>query len=150
MEDGLRFQCQAGCTNCCRVHGYVYITERNLTEMAAYLGLTPAEFEARYVYRTTHLLRLRKPKRSQCHFLMNNGCRVHPVKPVQCRVYPFWPELVEYRDLWDAEAGKCPGINQGPLVQIGPALERANEMRQAYPTIYSWSSALAADSTESA
>lgn len=112
--------------------------------MAAYVGLSPAEFEARYVFRTKHLLRLRKPRHQQCHFLQNNGCRVHSVKPVQCRTYPFWPEFLEYRDLWEEEAKKCPGINQGPLIQIGTALEIASEMHTAYPTIYSETSFVAA------
>jgi hypothetical protein len=55
---------------------------------------------------------------------------------VQCRLYPFWPELVEYRDVWEHEARKCPGIGQGPLVQIGTALEISAEMKTAYPWSY--------------
>jgi Fe-S-cluster containining protein len=134
--DALRFECQPGCTNCCRAHGFVYITEQDLQRIAGYLKLTPGEFEARYVYRTKHLLRLRKPRAKQCHFLEENGCSVHAVKPVQCRLYPFWPDLVEHRDVWDYEGRKCPGINQGPLVQIGRAMEIASEMSTAYPSIY--------------
>ena len=84
----------------------------------------------------------------QCPFLGETGCVVHPVKPVQCRVYPFWPELVEYRDLWEEEARKCPGINRGPLVQIGAAMEIAAQMNAAYPTLYG--AASLACSTESA
>jgi uncharacterized protein len=62
---------------------------------------------------------------------------VHSVKPVQCRTYPFWPELVEHRDVWDYEAKKCPGINTGnKLVQIGTALDIAEEMKSAYPWSY--------------
>jgi Fe-S-cluster containining protein len=137
MEEGLRFECQPGCTRCCDTHGYVYLTEDDLARIAAFAGMAPADFEAKYVFRTKHLLRLRKPRRSQCYFLTEDGCRVHPVKPVQCRVYPFWPELVAHRDLWEYEGRrKCPGIGKGDLVQIGTAMERAEEMRTAYPTFY--------------
>jgi uncharacterized protein len=110
--------------------------------MAAFLGITEAAFEAKYVYRTSRQLRLRKPRRSQCHFLLKRadgtgGCTVHSVKPVQCRTYPFWPELVEYRDIWEHEAKKCPGINKGDkLIQIGTALDIAEEMKSAYPWSY--------------
>jgi len=133
----LRFACQPGCTNCCNVAGYVYLTEENLIEAARYLRLSAAEFERRFVYRTRHLLRLRKPRGSQCHFLKEDGCAIHPAKPTQCRLFPFWPELVKSAYAWKTAGRRCPGIGQGPLVQIGEALEQASEMEHAYPTIYS-------------
>jgi uncharacterized protein len=136
--DGLRFACVPGCTNCCRVQGWVYITEEDLQRAAAFLHLNAADFEAQYVVRTKHTLRLRKPKGSQCHFLQEGGCQIHPVKPVQCRLFPFWPELVENRDHWDEAAQNCPGIHRGPLIQIGDAMEIAQEMRRAYPSQYWW------------
>jgi Fe-S-cluster containining protein len=134
--DALRFECQPGCTRCCEVKGYVYLTEDDLRRAAAHLGLSTADFEARYVIRYRHLLRLRKPKGAQCHFLTEKGCSIHKVKPVQCRLYPFWPELVENRAVWNAAAKYCPGIGKGELVQIGTACEIAGEMKQAYPSLY--------------
>jgi uncharacterized protein len=137
MEEGLRFACQPGCTKCCDTHGFVYITPDDLVRIAAYLGMTASDFEAKYVFRTRHLLRLRKPRRSQCHFLTESGCSVHAVKPAQCRLYPFWPELVAYRDIWEYEGTRrCPGIGKGELVQIGTAMEIAHEMKTAYPEFY--------------
>jgi len=132
----LRFACQPGCIKCCETRGYVYLTEDDLTRAAAFTGLAPAEFEARYVIRYRHLLRLRKPLDSQCHFLTSEGCSIHPVKPAQCRLYPFWPELVEDASAWKEEAKRCPGIGKGPLVQIGSAVETASEMKRAYPAMY--------------
>lgn len=132
----LRFACQPGCTKCCNVRGFVYITENDLQRMANHIGVTLKEFEKAYVIRFKHVLRLRKPKTSQCHFLTENGCSVHPVKPVQCRLYPFWPELVENRANWQAERAMCPGIGKGELVQIGVACEIAAEMKMAYPAVY--------------
>lgn len=133
----LRFECQKGCTNCCQTEGYVYITEADLKRIARYLKMTAAAFEEQYVYRTRHLLRLRKPRGSQCHFLEpERGCRIHPVNPVQCRLYPFWPELVERPAQWKREAKRCPGIGKGELIQIGDALEKSAEMKTAYPGIY--------------
>lgn len=134
--DGVRFQCQPGCTRCCEVKGYVYLTEDDLRRAAAYLGMTAADFEERYVIRYRHLLRLRKPQNAQCHFLTEKGCSIHEVKPVQCRLYPFWPELVEHRAVWKAAGKYCPGIGKGELVQIGTACEIAGEMKQAYPSLY--------------
>ena len=136
MEDGLRFTCQKGCTRCCERQGYVYLTEQDLRNAAAYLGMSPAAFERKYVFRTRHLIRFRKPYGGQCHFLGPSGCQIHPAKPTQCRLFPFWPELVEDRAQWQAEAEFCPGVGTGPLIQIGTALETADEMRTAYPAMY--------------
>jgi len=134
---GLRFECQPGCTNCCRQKGFVYLTETDLTRIAGFVGMKPADFERVYVYRTKHLLRLRMPRHTQCHFLRENGCSIHPVKPTQCRIFPFWPELVEKKREWRKTASWCPGIGNGELVQIETAQARAEEMRSAYPGMYS-------------
>ncbi len=132
----LRFKCQPGCTNCCQQKGIVYLTEDDLLRAAAFVSMTPAAFETKYVIRTKHLLRLRTPRGKQCHFLLESSCSIHPAKPTQCRTFPFWPELVETRKNWDDTGRYCPGINQGPLIQIGTAMEVASEMKTAYPGMY--------------
>ncbi|MDQ2842791.1 MAG: YkgJ family cysteine cluster protein [Acidobacteriota bacterium] len=136
MKELLRFACQPGCTKCCQVRGFVYLTEDDLRRAASFLRMEPREFEAKYVIRYPTLLRLRKPLDSQCHFLTETGCSIHPAKPTQCRLYPFWPELVEDHTAWKREAQSCPGIGKGELVQIGTALEVASEMKQAYKSMY--------------
>jgi uncharacterized protein len=136
MAQGLRFECQPGCTECCRRRGFVYLTEQDLMRAAAFLGMTPEAFEKQYVYRTRRLLRLRTPRDSRCHFLRGNGCSIHPAKPTQCRIFPFWPELVDSRREWRKTAVYCPGIGKGPLVQIETARQQAAEMRESYPGLY--------------
>ncbi|WP_051670777.1 YkgJ family cysteine cluster protein [Bryobacter aggregatus] len=133
----IRFQCQTGCRKCCEVSGYVYLTEEDVSNAARYLKMPQADFEARFLYRTRHMRRIRKPRGGkQCPFLDEKGCSIHAVKPVQCRLFPFWPELVENRQQWKQTAEWCPGIGQGKLVQIGTALELAQEMREKYPDTY--------------
>lgn len=132
----LRFECQRGCTNCCNQSGYVYLTEEDQARAAKFLSMTRRAFERKYVYRTRHQLRFRKPRTKQCPFLLDSGCSIHPAKPTQCRTFPFWPELVEDRDEWKRTARFCPGIGKGPLIQIGDAMEIAAEQRRAYPGEY--------------
>ena len=134
--DSLQFGCVKGCTNCCNQKGWVYLSEQDLQKAAKFTGMTAAAFEAKYVYRTKHLLRLRKPQNSQCHFLLQDGCSIHPAKPTQCRLFPFWPEFVKDRDAWHRLAKVCPGIGTGKLIQIGTAVEMASEMEIAYPSTY--------------
>lgn len=132
----MRFQCQPGCTTCCERKGFVYLTEDDIVRIAGYLGLPTADFERRYVYRTKNLRRLRTPRESQCHFLNASGCSIHPVKPAQCRIFPYWPELVDDKRKWQAAARWCPGIGKGELIQIETARSFAAEMREGYPTLY--------------
>ena len=136
MVDSLRFECQRGCTACCEQPGFVYLTEDDLRRAAGFLGMKPSEFERRYVYRTSHRLRLRVPAAARCPFLETTGCSIHPVKPTQCRIFPFWPELVNSRREWKKAARFCPGIDKGPLIQIASAEAQAVEMQAAYPHAY--------------
>lgn len=136
MGQGLRFECQPGCTECCRQKGFVYLTESDQERIAAYLGMSAAAFERKYIYRTRNRLRLRVPRDTSCHFLQEGGCSIHAVKPVQCRIFPFWPELVESRREWHKTARYCPGMGKGPLIQISEARAQALEMREAYPAMY--------------
>ncbi len=133
---GVRFECQRGCTNCCTQKGFVYLTESDLVRIAKFVKMSPAEFERAHVYRTKNLLRLRVPRHVQCHFLKEGGCSIHAVKPVQCRIFPFWPELVESKREWRKTSAYCPGIGQGELVQIETAQAGAAEMKAAYPAMY--------------
>ncbi len=136
MPQGLRFECQSGCTACCRQQGFVYLTEADLGRIAAFLAMTTAAFERQYVHRTRNRLRLRVPRAVKCHFLGETGCSIHAVKPTQCRIFPFWPELLKDRREWRKTARYCPGMGQGPLVRIEAAQEQAEEMRAAYPAMY--------------
>jgi Fe-S-cluster containining protein len=133
---GLRFECQPGCTNCCTQKGFVYLTDADISRVADFLGMNVAGFERRYIYRTKHLRRLRMPRHTQCHFLREGGCSIHQVKPTQCRIFPFWPELTGDKREWRKTAAWCPGIGKGELVQIETARQLAGQMREAYPGMY--------------
>jgi Fe-S-cluster containining protein len=118
----------------------VYLTEGDLVRAARFTGMRPKAFEKKYVYRTKNQVRFRKPREKQCPFLIttgdHRGCSIHPAKPTQCRTFPFWPELVENPVSWKATARYCPGIGKGELIQIGTAMEMAEEQRVAYPEMY--------------
>ncbi|HXE62301.1 MAG TPA: YkgJ family cysteine cluster protein [Bryobacteraceae bacterium] len=136
LLDLLRFECQSGCIKCCEQQGFVYLTEDDLTRLAAFVKMSPRAFERRYVYRTKHLRRLRVPRHAQCIFLKSDGCSVHPAKPLQCRTFPFWPELVDDKREWLKTGHWCPGIGKGELVNIQTAREIAQTMRDANPLHY--------------
>lgn len=66
-----------------------------LKRVAKALGLTSAQFKTRYdVTWEPELSRFCLDAPRGCPLLSSEGCRVHEVKPIQCRTFPFWPELV--------------------------------------------------------
>ena len=53
------------------------------------------------------------------------GCEVYEVRPVQCRTFPFWPEVLESEDSWLEYSAECPGMDRGKrytLAQIERSL----------------------------
>ncbi len=133
----MRFECQPGCTACCQRKGFVYLTEGDVARAAAYLGIPAEEFERLYVYRTRNLRRLRIPRTGLCRFLRAEGCSIHEAKPTQCRIFPFWPEITKSARTWKQTGVRCPGIGKGELVQIEEVRALGEEMRAAYPSMYS-------------
>jgi hypothetical protein len=123
-EAGLAFECQ-GCGRCCAgpEEGYVWVTPAEIAAIAAHLGLSEAQMRRRYVRRVGRRFSLKERAESRdCVFLLPpashdgrqvRGCRIYPVRPRQCRTWPFWPGNVSSPAAW-AEAGtRCPGINRG-------------------------------------
>lgn len=101
--------------------------------MVRFLAISAAWFTRRYLWRVddgSHSVRLNADGR--CSFLDKAGkCRVYPVRPVQCRTYPFWPELVASKIAWGKEARACEGIGRGPVVpraRIDAALDQEAAM----------------------
>ncbi|RMI13251.1 MAG: YkgJ family cysteine cluster protein [Calditrichaeota bacterium] len=117
-SQGLRFQC-VECGQCCsQPGGYVRITEAEAANIADYLNLSEAEFLDRFAHvieESDHLLYLDSLANGDCIFLKENRCTIYPVRPLQCRTYPFWPENVKSPYRWSLTARACPGINQGRL-----------------------------------
>jgi Fe-S-cluster containining protein len=110
---GLEFRCTA-CGACCTGEpGYVFVTSRDVERMAKHKGMSPEAFARLYVRRVGKRLSLKERRNGDCVMLENRKCSVYPVKPTPCSTFPFWPEILESRDEWDATAERCPGMNRG-------------------------------------
>lgn len=113
-EGGLRFSCQPGCAKCCKISGRVEIEERELVAMARHLGAGEQEFRKKYTKTSKGQLLLQERKGGPCVMLdENDRCRVYPVRPLQCRTYPFWDEILANDFTWLLEKNFCPGIDDG-------------------------------------
>lgn len=116
FEGGLRFACTR-CGNCCTGHGTVRVDEDEERNIAAHLGMATHDFRARYLHRIPDGSRtLIEKENTDCVFFERGaGCTVYPVRPRQCRTWPFWRGNVATRKHWSSAAEGCPGMNQGPL-----------------------------------
>lgn len=117
----LRFSCTR-CGQCCIASGdyYVFMTEQEAENIRRFLGLSRNWFRRRYVERLEEgELVASSGLDDSCVFLDRDGhCRIYPVRPLQCRTYPFWPEVVHSASSWCREARRCEGINRGPVVPV--------------------------------
>ncbi|HLU39643.1 MAG TPA: YkgJ family cysteine cluster protein [Planctomycetota bacterium] len=104
------FACQRS-GNCCAVPGgVVRVDDGDVEAIARHLGMTPAAVRSRFVDGD----RLRDGLGSRCVFLEDgrggSRCTIYPVRPEQCRTWPFWPQLLESEELLRAAVRRCPGI----------------------------------------
>jgi Fe-S-cluster containining protein len=60
-----------------------------------------------------------------CRFLVEGRCSVYEDRPRQCRVYPFFPDVIRSAETWEAERQKCEGIGRGELIPLELARLRA-------------------------
>lgn len=115
-QNGLRFECTA-CGNCCtNSSGYVELNEVEAVKIADYLSLTEDEFVNQFLEaKEDNRWHLNSLTNGDCVFLTDNRCTIYPVRPLQCRTFPFWSENVKSAYRWKLTTQECPGINQGRL-----------------------------------
>lgn len=80
--------------------------------MAEFLGIREREFVQRYVRKVNQRMSLIELPNGNCVFY-DQGCKIYPVRPSQCRTFPFWKEVLTNKTNWDRAAQECPGMNEG-------------------------------------
>jgi len=75
-----------GCSRCCP-HKYIQVNPYEVAQLARFLGLSTTRFLAGYTERDGAILK--RDDADACIFLSEKGCRVHPARPLVCRLYPL-------------------------------------------------------------
>ena len=131
--EGLRFECQC-CGACCVTHGeyaYVYLTKEDLQEASSHLKISSQEFVDRYCVRLAGELVFRYDEEDCPMLTEQRKCRIYPVRPVQCRTWPFWPENLTRIGWSKSVRSFCPGAGVGPVVDRYEIQRLAKEMEKA-------------------
>ena len=113
--DGLYFSCTR-CGACCTgAPGYVWLKKGEVDKIAEYLNIGRDEFLSTYTVHVYGKCSLKEKSSGDCIFLKRDpaGCEIYEVRPVQCRVWPFWKEILQKREYWNTTAESCPGMNSG-------------------------------------
>jgi len=116
-KEEVRFECQKDCFKCCAKPGVVNFDKEDLEDASNYLGIPQSKFKKEFkLTRVKGYMEMAVEEDMPCPFLTFEGCAIHPVKPKQCRTFPFWKENVVTRNDWKLTAGFCPGIGEGPQI----------------------------------
>lgn len=102
------FEC-TGCSECCRWPGSVRLTDRDIAEMAAHLGLTEQDFIDCHTRLAPNRIQLALLDHADgsCSFLDGSRCSIYEARPEQCRSFPF---------AWSVPEG-CPALDELQAMQ---------------------------------
>jgi Fe-S-cluster containining protein len=126
-RDGLRFACTQ-CGHCCTGDpGFVWVNDEEVAALAKFRGEPLREVVGLYTRKARGRVTLREKANGDCVFYeAGKGCTVYPVRPRQCRTWPFWESNLESPEAWQKTEGICPGSGHGELI---PADEITRRMR---------------------
>jgi Fe-S-cluster containining protein len=127
-KEGLRFQCTE-CGKCCTgAPGYIWVTDAEITAMAAFLNIPVDLFKRKYIRSRDNRYSLIEKKAlngdMDCIFLKDKKCLVYKARPTQCRTFPWWKENLASEESWKAAGKNCEGINDAaPLVSYSQIVQ---------------------------
>lgn len=102
------------CGKCCYGPGNVYFTEKDLKNIKKYLKLDQSKWQIifkKIIKKKSNGLYIHHSY-DKCYFLnQKNQCIIYPVRPLQCRTFPFWPSNFSTSKELNDLVHQCPGSN---------------------------------------
>ena len=107
----LPFECKQ-CGACCYGEGGIRVQDHEVERISSFLGLSPHAFAASSCVQKHGNIYIACKADGFCLFYDPEvQCRIHPVKPEPCALWPFYPALLRDKDNWEMAKGACPGIS---------------------------------------
>ena len=84
----------AKCAMCCKMAGYVEVSNYDVARLAKHLGLSPGEFKEKHLVQITRTGKMwLKDEHETCQFLgPDHNCTVYEARPTPCRGYVCWDQ----------------------------------------------------------
>jgi uncharacterized protein len=114
FDNGIRFECSQ-CGKCCNgAPGIIIILDNEIELIADFLEIDRQVFIERCLYPYLDNFSIREDETGRCIFF-ENGCSIYPVRPLQCRTFPFWFTNLRSEEAWSEVLKTCPGTGKGKL-----------------------------------
>jgi len=99
---------------CCRGEsGYVWVGKEEIRKIVEYLEMEAEEFVATYLKKEGYRYSIKEIRSGGeylcCFFEEGRGCTIYPVRPRQCRDFPFWHRYKDPKNLHEV-CKECIGI----------------------------------------
>ena len=118
-KDGYNFAfnpkaCESCAGNCCiGESGYIWINKNEIETLAKYLNISTKDLKKKVLFKIGYKYSIKEIKLGDnsfacCFFnLEKKQCSIYPVRPNQCRTFPFWDYFKENEEEVYKE---CPAI----------------------------------------
>jgi len=117
-----RFQCLQ-CGACCTGDpGAVFVAGPEIEKIAEFFSLPVPDFIRKYLYPYKDSYSIDEDDSGRCLFY-EGKCRIYPVRPLQCRTFPFWFNYLRAEKKWRQIEKECPGIGKGKVFTKDEILE---------------------------
>jgi uncharacterized protein len=117
-SEGLSFKCTE-CGQCCSGSpGYTWVIPEEIYAIANFLKKSIDEFSRQYIRQVGERYSLLEHSSTyDCVFLKDKKCQIYPVRPTQCRTFPWWKKNLRSKNDWENAAQFCEGIRvDAPLI----------------------------------
>jgi len=103
--------CQGKCCN--GESGNIFVNSKEIMVISKFLGIETSRFIDEYLIKVSYKFSIKEIKTDKnyaCIFFdkKTNKCSIYPVRPNQCRTFPFWSY---FKDKPKEVARECPGIS---------------------------------------
>jgi Fe-S-cluster containining protein len=137
---GLHFECKQ-CGACCSGpnQGYIWVTSPEIKLIADFLKIEPKQLRQKYLRRVGFWTTvIEQPSTKDCIFLQRTDgpkkCMIYPVRPNQCRTWPFWSDNLVNANAWNKAAQRCGGINRGKYYSF-EEIEKIKKSRKWWQSV---------------
>ena len=122
FDKGIYFECRQ-CGNCCVGDpGVVRISDLEISAGAEFLNTGLVDFKTAYLYEHNDGYAVQEHEDGRCIFY-ENRCRIYPVRPLQCRAFPFWMKIFRSEASFNGMKQECPGMGKGKFYSKADILD---------------------------